>query len=62
MEIKPYEFSRCETCNAELDGVKMDAPLYCISCIGDMDRLGMTPRRYRKHLTKMQSSAQACLL
>ncbi len=42
-------FSLCETCNSDLGRVKMDAPLYCISCIEEMDRLSMTPKRYRKH-------------
>lgn len=49
MEIKPPEFSRCEACNAELAPLKMDAPLYCISCIEEMTQLGMTPKQYRKH-------------
>ncbi len=48
MEIKPSEFSRCETCNAELASLKMDAPLYCIPCIEEMGKLRMSPKRYRK--------------
>lgn len=48
MEIKPSGFSRCEACNAELTGVKMDAPLYCIPCIEEMERLKMSQKRYGK--------------
>jgi len=40
--------SKCETCQKEL-AINLDSPLYCISCIEEMDRLGMTPKQYRKH-------------
>lgn len=52
MEIKAEldrKFSLCETCNSDLGGVKMNAPLYCIPCIEEMNRLRMGPNRYRKH-------------
>ncbi len=41
--------SRCETCNSNLGCLKSHAPLYCIPCIEEMDRLGMGPKAYKKH-------------
>ena len=41
--------SQCDICRAELGNVKMDTPLYCISCIEGIERLNMSPKRYRKH-------------
>ena len=50
MEAKiPEKFSHCEVCKAGLGSVRMDTPLYCISCIEEMEKLGMSPRRYRKY-------------
>lgn len=43
------EFSRCEACNSDLGGMKMDAPLYCISCIEEMEKLNMSPKKYGRH-------------
>ncbi len=43
------KFSRCETCSADLGSVRMDAPLYCISCIEEMEKLNMSPKRYEKY-------------
>ncbi|MBI2580269.1 hypothetical protein HYV85_00495 [Candidatus Woesearchaeota archaeon] len=50
MPIKaPEIFSRCEACGTDLGSVRMDAPLYCISCIESMERLNMSPKRYRRY-------------
>ncbi|MBI3037149.1 hypothetical protein HYY73_05385 [Candidatus Woesearchaeota archaeon] len=50
MSVKaPDRFSRCETCNADLGSVRMDAPLYCISCIEEMEKLGMSLKRYKRY-------------
>ena len=50
MALKVDEkFSRCEICSADLGSITMDAPLYCISCIEDMERLNMSPKRYRRY-------------
>ena len=43
------EFSQCDICRADLGKVKMDTPLYCTACIEEMERLSMSPKRYRKH-------------
>ncbi len=34
---------------ADLGNVSMDAPLYCIACIGEMERLHMGTKQYRKY-------------
>ena len=41
--------SHCEVCKAGLGNLRMDTPLYCISCIEDMERLGMGPERYGRY-------------
>lgn len=45
----PQKFSRCEACNEGLGNIKMDAPLYCIPCIENMERLNMSPKKYRRY-------------
>lgn len=45
----PGKFSSCEVCKAGLGSVRMNAPLYCISCIEEMEKLSMSPKRYRKY-------------
>lgn len=42
-------FSRCETCNSDLGGVKMYAPLYCVPCIEEMEKLNMSPKKYKRY-------------
>ncbi|MBI2143394.1 hypothetical protein HYU20_03565 [Candidatus Woesearchaeota archaeon] len=57
MPIKaPGIFSRCEACGADLGSVRMDAPLYCISCIEDMEKLSMSPKKYKRYRELKQTS------
>ncbi|MBI2176630.1 hypothetical protein HYU40_04790 [Candidatus Woesearchaeota archaeon] len=42
-------FSRCEICRAELGSLNLDTPLYCVPCIEEMEKLSMSPKRYRRH-------------
>lgn len=50
MKLKlPKKYSRCEVCKADLGNVQMDTPLYCTNCIEEMERLNMSPKRYRKY-------------
>lgn len=50
MVIKaPKKFSKCEVCKADLGNVQLDTPLYCIACIEEMEKLNMSPKRYRKY-------------
>lgn len=46
-------YSKCEACSAEM-GVKMEFPIYCVSCIEEMERLNLSVAKFRKH---RQSSA-----
>ena len=43
------KFSKCEVCQAGLGSLRMDTPLYCISCIEEMEKLNMSPKRYRRY-------------
>ncbi|MBI2550288.1 hypothetical protein HYV83_03865 [Candidatus Woesearchaeota archaeon] len=45
----PKKYSRCEICTADLGNIKLDTPLYCTACIEEMEKLGMSPKRYRKY-------------
>lgn len=49
------EFSRCDSCGARLDDIKVEMPVYCIPCIEGMARLNMSPARYRKYRAKSLS-------
>ena len=42
-------FSLCEVCRAGLGNLRMDTPLYCIPCIEEMEKLNMSPKRYRRY-------------
>ncbi len=43
------KFKNCEICGADLGEVKMDSPLYCKKCISQMEKLTMTPGKYKKY-------------
>ncbi len=43
------KFSLCEVCQAGLGNLRMDTPLYCISCIEEMEKLNMSLKKYRKY-------------
>ena len=45
----PEKFSRCEICRAGLGNIKLDTPLYCTSCIEEMEKLSMSPKKYKRY-------------
>ncbi len=45
----PEKYSHCEICNADLGNVQMDTPLYCTACIEEMEKLSISPKRYKKY-------------
>ncbi len=49
--------SFCESCSASLGNTLMDVQVYCIPCIEEMERLGMSPGQYRKSKAKPISGA-----
>lgn len=53
----PKKYSRCEICNADLGNVQMDTPLYCTACIEEMEKLNMSPKRYKKYRELSESLA-----
>jgi hypothetical protein len=44
----PEQLKKCDICNADLGEVKMDTPLYCTNCMEEMEKLNMSPQRYKK--------------
>ncbi|MAG15822.1 hypothetical protein CMO88_02060 [Candidatus Woesearchaeota archaeon] len=47
-DIKKYK--KCEICNSEDMGkVDFDSPLYCKSCITEMEKLSMSPKKYTQY-------------
>ena len=42
------EVNKCEICNAGLEKVEYDSPVYCGTCIEEMEKRSMTPERYVK--------------
>lgn len=43
------KFSKCEICSAELGKVDYDTPLYCTNCISEMEKLSLSPKKYKKY-------------
>ena len=39
----------CDACGAELGKVMPHTPVYCISCIEEMEKLNMGPKRFKKY-------------
>ena len=46
----PEKFNYCDICRADLGNIKLDTPLYCTSCIEEMEKLSMNPKRYKKYM------------
>ena len=43
------DFETCEICGAELGAVSDDSPLYCVKCIEEMEKLSLSPEKYKKY-------------
>ena len=43
------EKGSCDACGAHLGKVKLHMPVYCIPCIEEMEKLNMSPNRYKKY-------------
>ncbi|MFH1182470.1 MAG: hypothetical protein V1702_05920 [Candidatus Woesearchaeota archaeon] len=41
-------FDKCEICGASIPS-EGDSPLYCKTCIGEMEKLSLSPPKYRKY-------------
>lgn len=39
----------CDICGVGLGDANMHALVYCIPCIEEMEKLGMSPKKYKKH-------------
>jgi hypothetical protein len=42
-------FDKCEICGASIFS-EGDSPLYCPSCIAQMEKLDMSPKKYKKYI------------
>jgi hypothetical protein len=43
------DFEKCEICGAQLGAFKPDSPLYCEKCIAEMEKLDMSPEKYKEY-------------
>ncbi|MBN2454441.1 hypothetical protein JXB11_02750 [Candidatus Woesearchaeota archaeon] len=43
------DFEKCEICGADLIGIGPDSPLYCEKCIAEMEKLSMSPEKYKQY-------------
>jgi threonine dehydrogenase-like Zn-dependent dehydrogenase len=47
--MKAEDFEKCGICGSDLGIVPYDAPLYCKYCIAEMERLNMSPEKYKEY-------------
>lgn len=45
--MKKEDFAKCEICKTPIP-VEFDSPLYCEKCIAEMEKLNLSPERYKK--------------
>ena len=43
------DFEKCEICEGQLSAFKPDSPLYCEKCIAEMEKLGLSPDKYKEY-------------
>lgn len=43
------KFKKCEICGSDMGKVDFDTPLYCSKCISEMEKLNMSPERYKEY-------------
>ncbi len=43
------DFSQCGICSSSVAKLEFDSPLYCEACIAEMEKLSLSPKKYRKY-------------
>lgn len=43
------KFRKCEVCGADMGRIDFDTPVYCNSCISEMERLSMSPKKFIRY-------------
>ena len=46
MEQDKEKFSKCEICGSGIGSFSYDSPLYCGSCIAEMEKLSLSPENF----------------
>ena len=47
--INEPDFKHCEICKSDLGKISYDSPVYCVKCISEMEKLSMSPKKYKKY-------------
>ena len=42
------KYKKCEICGADMGKIDFDTPVYCTSCIDEMENRSMTPEQYKQ--------------
>ena len=49
MDPEKEKFSKCEICGSGIGSFSYDSPLYCGSCIAEMEKFSLSPEKYKEY-------------
>ncbi len=44
------DFENCDICSSKVAVLEYDSPLFCEKCISEMEKMDLSPKKYRKYL------------
>jgi len=46
--MEKKDFEKCDVCGKEMEKAEYDSPLYCEKCIAEMEKLEVSPSRFKQ--------------